>query len=68
MRNMFGRSLLVIPHTPGTTRRKFRDVAHAAAKVLVRKELRNVLVVLVLDRTLIMPIPRLKTPPTLVVV
>lgn len=60
---MFGRSLFVTPHTPGTTRSRFRDVAQAAAKVFVVSELRIVFDVLFLDRTLAIRIRSLKRPP-----
>lgn len=62
MPNIFGSRLLVIPHKPGTTRRSFREVANAAARVFVVNDLRIVFVVLVLDRTLAIRIARLKTP------
>lgn len=60
---MFGSRLFVTPHTPGTTRSRFREVAQAAARVLVFSELRMALVVFVLDLTLMIPIGALKTPP-----
>ncbi len=60
---MSGSNLLVTPHTPGTTSKRFREVAHAAARVLVPSELRIAFVVFVLDRTLEIPMAALKTPP-----
>ncbi len=63
MRNIDGSSLLVTPHTPGTTSSKFREVANAEARVFVRSELRIVFVVFVLSRTLRINMALLKRPP-----